>query len=407
MKSLILPTLAFTLFSAGALAQKARTFAITSNEKGGYVWNAVREIDLSTGEAIKTHFDQSSKNIEIVADDLKSAANFRGGRPHHMYRMSPMADGVAAAAFDERHNRLYYTCMRGMQLRYFDFNDNTTKVVYKQDKNLFDGSRFNEANVITRMSFASDGSGYALTNDGSHLIKFTTDQKATITDLGPLVDGKKNGTVSIHAQCSSWGGDMVGDAYGNLYVITYKNYIFKVNPKTRVADLVGQVKGLPAQFTSNGMAVNNDGEVVVSCATLADVYYKVNISTLQATALQKSGGLVYNASDLANSNLLFKNNAVSAPLFTELKGNNALSVYPNPVKGKTFTMQFDKLPAGKYNLVLTDASGRSVLSRSLNINTLGQVERINLPQASSSGMYLIKLTGQNRSIAYSDKIVVE
>jgi hypothetical protein len=48
---------------------------------------------------------------------------------------------------------------------------------------------------------------------------------------------------------------------------------------------------------------------------------------------------------------------------------------------------------GRYNLVLTDASGRSVLSRALNIGVKGQVERISLPRAAGGGMYLVKLTG--------------
>jgi hypothetical protein len=183
--------------------------------------------------------------------------------------------------------------------------------------------------------------------------------------------------------------------------------MFKINPQTRVADLVGQVKGLPAQFTSNGMVVNDEGDLVLSSAMLADNYYKVNPSTLEATAIKKADGTVFNASDLANANLLFKNNAAPKNIFSEVKGNNAISIYPNPVTTKTFTMQFDRLAAGRYNLVLTDASGRSILSRSLNINALGQVEKINLPRAAAGGVYLIKLTGDNRKVAYTDKIVVQ
>jgi hypothetical protein len=319
-----------------------------------------------------------------------------------------MGQGVAAAAFDAKHNRLYFTTMRGTELRYFDLNSSAGKVVYNQTQPLFGGNRYDEANVITRMAFASDGFGYAITNDGKNLIRFTTDQKTTITNLGELVDGKKNGTISVHNQCSSWGGDMVGDAYGNLYLVTMRNHMFKINTQTRVADYIGAIKGLPAEFTSNGMVVNSDGELVVSSAAISDSYYKINISTLEATIIKKVGDKVYNSSDLANSNLLYqKSRTIPNLAFNEILGNQNVSIYPNPVAHKFFNVQFDKVTAGRYNLVLTDASGRSLLAKTLNINAKGQMERVTLPKTAASGMYLIKLTGADRQVVYSDKIIVE
>jgi hypothetical protein len=409
MNKRILPALAvaLALFSANSFAQTNRAFAITSETRGSYNWSSVKEVDLSTGEVIKTHYERAmDKNLEIF--NTNNDRVFLGNKSAATVKATPMAEGVAAAAYDSRQKRLYYTCMRGTELRYFDLGSSSTRVVYNQAKSLFDGNRYDEANVITRMAFGSDGFGYALTNDGNHLVRFTTDKRATITDLGPLIDGKKNGTVSIHAQCSSWGGDMVGDAYGNLYVVTYKNYLFKVNPQTRTADLVGQIKGLPAQFTSNGMVVDDNGELVVSSAMVADNYYRVNVSTLDATSIKKGQGEVFNASDLANSNLLFQNNAAPvSKILSEVKGNDAVSIYPNPVTTKTFTVQFDRLPAGRYNLALTDASGRNVIARSLVIGAAGQVEKVNLPKTAAGGMYLLKITGNSRELVYSDKIVVQ
>ena len=143
--------------------------------------------------------------------------------------------------------------MRGTELRYFDLNEPKGKVVYNQkDLLLSTFNRYDEGNVITRMTFAADGTGYALTNDGNHLIRFNSSENASVTDLGALTNGIKNGEMSVHSQCTSWGGDMVGDAFGNLYLVTARNNIFKINPKTSVADYVGVIKGLPAEFTSNG-----------------------------------------------------------------------------------------------------------------------------------------------------------
>lgn len=408
MKTKLLPTLALAalLLSTNTNAQSNLAFAVTSETKGSFNWNVIREIDLATGEVVKTYYDQSlHKNFEI-ANTGDSKILPTSNRMYN-YNLMPMGEGVAAAAYDAKHNRLYYTTMRGTDLRYFDLNNLGGKVIYNQNQPLFDGNRYDEANVITRMAFASDGYGYAITNDGKNLIRFTTDQKPAITNLGELIDGKKNGSVGVHNQCSSWGGDMVGDAYGNLYMVTMRNLIFKINPQTRIADYIGQVKGLPAEFTSNGMVVDADGEVVLSSAAVSDSYYRVNISTLQATAVRKTSDKVYNSSDLANSNLLYQSTITDNKIMSEVLGNKFVSIYPNPVVNKVFNVQFDRVATGRYNLALTDASGRNVLAKTLQINSKGQMERVTLPKAAAGGMYLIKLTGSDRKLVYSDKIIVE
>jgi hypothetical protein len=408
MKKILLPTLAFAVasISANSFAQSNRAFAITSESKGSFNWNAVREIDLTTGEVVKTHYDQLlNKNFELT-----NTANARisAGAGVENTRLLPMAEGVAAAAYDAKQNRLYYTTMRGTELRYFDLNNANGKVVYNQkDLLLSTSNRYDEGNVITRMTFASDGNGYALTNDGNHLIRFSSNENAAVTDLGTLTNGANNGEMSVHSQCTSWGGDMVGDAFGNLYLVTARNNIFKINPKTSVADYVGVIKGLPTEFTSNGMAVTNDGEVILSSASVSDRYFRLNISTLEATGFNKTGSNVYNTSDLANSNLLYQSNATKNEIIDAVRGKNVVSVYPNPVSGKTFNVRLDKLVAGKYNLVLTDVLGRTVVTRNLNVTTYGQVERIALPRAAASGMYMLKLTGDDNRTVYNDKIVVE
>lgn len=408
MKKIILPTLAIAavLSSANTFAQSAKAFAITSETKGSFNWRAVREIDLVTGEVVKTHYDYNNNSKY----ELVTTANARivptAGVDNT--RLLPMAEGVAAAAFDGKNNRLYYTTMRGTELRYFDMNTDARKVVYNQNEPMLPtANRYDEGNVITRMAFAADGSGYALTNDGNHLIRFTTGQKAAVADLGALINGKDNGQMSVHSQCTSWGGDMVGDVYGNLYLITFRNHLFKINPKTKVADYVGSVKGLPTEFTSNGMAVIDGGDVVISSANVANSYYRLNVSTLQATAFNKTGTSIYNTSDLANSNLLFKNTARTDVVSIERKTGNMVSVYPNPVANRAFTVKFDKLPVGQYNLVLTDALGRAVIARNVNVGSFGQVEKVSLPRGAASGVYMLKLTGDDNNAVYNDKIVVQ
>lgn len=401
-KTLLIFLVAALLFSSLSNAQKSTAFAVTGAGKGNFTWNVVREIDLSTGEVVRTIYDPSLKrNIDykLVSGLEKGTSTLN----------SATGSGVAAAAFDAVHNRLYFTGMHSNTLSYFDLNSSNVNVVVVDDNPAFNtGNKNDEANVITRMAFTADGVGYAITNDGKSLIRFTTDQKPSVSNLGQLIDSKKNGSVSIHAQCNSWGGDMVGDAYGNLYLVTYRNFIYKINPKTRISEYLGQVKGLPQEFTSNGLVVNDQGEMIVSSATMSDNYYKVNISTLEAVALKKKEDQVYNSSDLANANLLYqKNDGAVKFVRDEVKGNDAISFYPNPVTYKTFTVRFEKVPAGKYSLNLTDASGRSVVTKAVNIALPGQTEKVSLSRASGGGMYMLKLTGSNKNVFYSGKVVVQ
>lgn len=403
MKKKILPSLAIAalLITSHSNAQKNSAFAVTGATKGNYMWNVIREIDLSTGEVIRTVYDPAvnkSINQKLLTSDR--AAGFSSG--------SITGSGVAAAAFDAVHNRLYFTNMRGNVLKYFDLSTNETNVVIDGNPAFNTGDKNDEANIITRMAFANDGRGYAITNDGKSLVRFTTGQQPVIANLGALIDGKKNGAMSIHAQPTSWGGDMVGDTYGNMYLVTYRNHLFKINLQTRVTDYLGQIKGLPAEFTSNGMVVNNNGDVIVTSATMSDDYYKINISTLDAIAIKKKDDKLFNSSDLANSNLLYqKKTETDKFLADEIKDNDAMSLYPNPAVNKTFSVQFDKVPAGRYNMVLNDASGKNIIAKSLTISLPGQVEKVSLPRTSGGGMYVIKLTGGNRNIYYSNKIIVQ
>jgi hypothetical protein len=403
MKQRILQLFALTVIvSISTLhAQKNTAFAVTAPAKGNFNWNVIREIDLATGEVIRTLYDPAvnkSVNYKGIAGDQLTPAVFAG---------SAAGSSAAAAAYDASHNRLYFTTMRGNSLMYIDLSSPTLDIVLNNSVAFNTGNKNDEANVITRMAFGADGHGYALTNDGKGFLRFTTDQKPTVTNLGELIDGAKNGAMSVHSQCSSWGGDIVGDAYGNLYLVSYRNHVFKINPTTRIADYLGQLKGVPAQFTSNGVVVSNDGDLIVTSATQTDNYYRVNVSTMVATPVQKKESQVFNSSDLANGNLLYQNKGFDKVVANEIRGNEEVSVFPNPVPNKTFSLQFDKMPAGKYNFVLSDASGRSVVSKAITVSMNGQIENVNLPRTLPGGMFMVKLVGGDNKVVLNNKIVVQ
>jgi hypothetical protein len=61
--------------------------------------------------------------------------------------------------------------------------------------------------------------------------------------------------------------------------------VFKINPQNMVADHIAMIKNLPSDYTINGAAVDDQNNLIVSCATKTDHYYTVNISTWEASPL--------------------------------------------------------------------------------------------------------------------------
>jgi len=217
--------------------------------------------------------------------------------------------------------------------------------------------------------------------------------------------------VSIHNSCTSFGGDMIADNEGNLFVISARNQVFKINPANKVATHLGMIDGLPEGFTVNGAAVNEENRIVVSSA-LRTEYFTVNHHDWSAIPYAISN-TSWNSSDLANSNLLtttVKNsNTVDfvsrnpAPN----SGDGKISLYPNPVSNNQFVMQFSQLKAGNYSLQVTDVMGRSIVLQNISISGDNHAQVVKLDPAAARGIYLIKVTDGGKQEVYSSKIVVQ
>ncbi|CAN5117710.1 hypothetical protein BH11BAC6_BH11BAC6_16140 [soil metagenome] len=397
--SILIPSLAATicLITSSVCAQKSNVaFAITGQTKGDVSWNAVRQIDLSTGAEIKSIYTPKDRPASFDA--------LSGNRT--IATTAPTETFVAATAYDGKTNRLFFTPMHSNELRYFDLNQGTSSVYYVQNAPLKTFEEKSEGDVLTRMCFGADGYGYALTNDANHLIRFTSGSKIIISDLGSVKDGAENEDISIRNLCTSWGGDMIADAMGNLYVISMKKNVFKINPQTLVADFMGAISNIPADYTVNGAAVDASGKVVVSSASRTDYYYSVNLSTLQATAMPKKDQQVYNASDLASGHLAYEDvsDAKTNPSIN-VTGNSLVSVYPNPVPNKTIQVSFNKVSSGNQTIQISDVAGHKLLSKVVNVSTQATAQ-VNLPASVKSGVYIIKVTDANGKVSYSGKIVV-
>ena len=408
--SFLILSLTFNSFS-----QVNKAFAITGNGNGDFQWMSIRQIDLATGAVVKNIFEKgvtpfqmrdALTDQEIVLTSVQDAKLLNSP-------LYPTATMVAAAAYDKKHDKLFFTPMSIGALRWVDLSSDPAhpKFYSLQSAVLNSGNINDEANHFTRMTIGADGYGYALTNDANHLIKFSTGKKVVVTDLGALTDASTNDHISVHNKCSSWGGDMVADALGNLYLFTASKSVFKIDLANRISTYLGSITGLSGVYTLNGAAVDNDDNVVISSANTFEGFYKVNMKDLSAVKLVTSGQ-VYNASDLANGNLLFsaqaRNTIGAAPLVQrEIIGNQFISIYPNPVFGSEFKVTFDKKLTGDFNIVLTDIQGKVIVNKPVFVKSEGQVETIQLKSHRANGMYLIKVTNSNQKPVFADKIVFE
>jgi hypothetical protein len=469
-KILLLPVmLCFITVLHAQQNRSATAYAITASEKGQHDWKEVRLIDIKTGKEIQSVFTskeeseilnartgkpvikkdeiaktetEQNNNVQVYILDANNKAQritsqaeldkLQAAGNKVMYLRSkhvsgqqgydkPFATNSAAMAYDKKHERLYYTPMGINQLRYIDLKSKTAKIYYFEDEafGVVQGS-WDAAGQITRMVIASDGNGYALTNDANHLIQFTTGKKPTITDLGVVTDDASNDDFSIHR---GMGGDMIADKDGNLYLITaYKN-VWKINIETKVAVYKGGIKGLPEDYQTNGAAVEEGSKIIVCSSRSTAGYYRFDLETLQAEKIS-SEGEVYNASDLANANLAFakkeKEEKKEEPAQTvtetvvekpvvpvEQVKNNNITVYPNPVTDGLVKLSFSNQPAGKYNVQVLDLSGRMISSSDVVVNMKAQVLEIRLPNAIAKGNYFIKVTGEDGKNSLTAKLAVQ
>ena len=481
MKRILLLSLSISAISFAQAQKKDKqvtAYAITGVQKGATSWTEVRLVDVATGEELQTVYTSAAdaeilnartgkpvvkkditagkglkttfiqeKPVNIVAKNrtysIANNANantntntnintnintntntvvyVRGASLSKQSYDQPFATTSAACAYDKKHNRLYYTPMGINQLRYIDLKAKSPKVYYFEDEAFgVVKSKGDVASQITRMVIASDGNGYALSNDGNHLIRFTIKKKPEITDLGALTDDLTNGRYSVHSS-ASYGGDMIADKEGNLYLITSNRAVYKINIQGMQASYVGSIKGLPRGFSTNGAIATGDSKVIVSSSGNTVGYYSFDLNTLQAEQVS-NGNTVFNASDLANASFAFekKNKDEEKPkgeiatvakiipsTLDETVVKNNIAVYPNPVTQGFFNLSFSDQKPGRYQIQLMDIGGKIINTQQAIITSKVQVEEFRLPKQVAAGNYLVRIINDDGSYVNTNKLIVQ
>jgi len=396
--------LAMTGYTAIAQSGKA-IFAVTGDKAGAIQWTKIRQVDGSANQelldASKPSYFISAKTNQKTTPVLKD-----GGLD-----ASVAGTGIAALAYDEANNRLYFSPLfRDGGIRYIDLDDKSSQkavTIFDDVYNLVDRAKDGEGRNITRMVIGKNNTGYAISNDGNSFIRFSTKGNVNMENLGALVDDEKNGQISVHTSCNNWGGDIVAAENGELYLFTMRQSVFKINPDTKVASYLGSIKGPDGQFSVNGAAVDEEGRVVLSSAVQPGIRWVIDdMNTLIANA--EKNDIWYNASDLASSNLLFANRGqgTAQRVSTSIEFKNGVGIYPNPVTNGRFTVVFQSFPAGRYSLDMVNGLGVSLNSQTVEVKDKGQTVQMQTGNL-AKGLYVFRITNASRKEAFTEKILVQ
>ena len=406
--------LMLAVFPVPAIGQSGQiTYAITSASKGSNDWVALRSLNMRTGKLNPELLNMNDRGLlkyDMVThrfkDSITSPVLF-----HPIVVNNPAGpkvnSGVAAIAFDQKTNRLFYVSMSDDILRYIDLS--TMKVFAGPELSFSKAGNytFKSNDPVNRLVITPDGYGYTLTTD-NRLIRFTTNNEPSLTNMGELKDDPRNKENSIYNTCSNPGGDLVADDAGNLYLISASNRVYKIEIETRLATYLATIAGLPATFTTNGAAINENGDLLVGSAVYTEASFIIDHKTWQASsspAIQQ----LYGIADLASSNVLHtkkSNPSAILPGKAILKTGN-IRVYPNPVLFDEVNIQFNDLPAGKYTIELSDPLGRKVIQQKVKLTSQKQTALIQIPTNTAQAFYYIRILNEKNMLVSVNKLAVE
>ncbi|MCD4747022.1 MAG: right-handed parallel beta-helix repeat-containing protein [Bacteroidales bacterium] len=190
--------------------------------------------------------------------------------------------------------------------------------------------------------------------------------------------------------------------YGNSALLSGNQIYLKTDntdPDFYYCDIQGGLEGfgMDTNFTYNGIYENNIDEYPIFLYTGEHPYSIDNYSPCINSGQPDTSGLYITEFDLAG-NLRIVNDTIDIGAYehqfvSNIKDKNALKddfcIFPNPAKGK-FNILFNKFNKNKYEVMITDISGKVV--KSMNIkNHLTQVDITDFPK----GIYFIKVKSKN------------
>ncbi|MDD3458048.1 MAG: hypothetical protein PHO74_01025, partial [Weeksellaceae bacterium] len=284
-----------------------------------------------------------------------------------------------AAMTESLKGDLFYIPMSGKKVMKIDVTSKTgTQFTYAG----LDTNTPTQSDYFARMTTASDGYMYALNNAGTEFLKIS--ESGSIQNLGALTQFVEK-AKSFDKETAVYGGDMVADAFGNIYVISASQHVFKINPNKLNSEYMGQIKGLPANYTVNGAAVERDGSLLLGTTSKVGGLYSMNIDTLEATFKTDYSLAVY---DLSSPYFLRQSE------MDEMTKDSGFSLYPTVVKNSELNIVSKSNESTVLNISIWNLSEKQVLNNSISVKSAGDYQ-LKLNGRLLPGIYVLKAIDQN------------
>lgn len=329
------------------------------------------------GENQRTIQFQDFRFIDLKTDTEKVIVN----------KNSEMPDQVVGMSYDNKNQHIIFIGMYSPDIYTYNMRSGETKRIYAT------GTAHSKCALpkqFSRMATSSDGVSYALNNEATQLIEIRPSNGSyAVKELGAL------STDINFNQLKFYGGDLIADDSGNLYLISAMSQVVKISPKNMTATYMGSVQGLEEKYTSNGAAVMANGKVLLSNAS-GKGFYSLDFESMKADKIaSKSSTPLY---DLASPYFLKDTDS-------SIVSNRFVSVYPTKVTNRQITVSVNSKLEGMGQVIIYDIVGNELLSSKMNLTNPLNSKEVNL-NSLSPGNYIIKVVDENGIELINEKFIL-
>ena len=101
-----------------------------------------------------------------------------------------------------------------------------------------------------------------------------------------------------------------------------------------------------------------------------------------------------------------KKASVSPGSSNENKTTQSIAIYPNPVSGSNFSLQFNKSVTGSYMIDVINITGQKIYSKNIQLTNVSQAP-VDMNTTPSPGLYYLRAVDQRTGVTYTNKLVIE
>jgi hypothetical protein len=375
MKKILL-SIAVLIGSAALFAQNSDVYVVAGKSDVNYIsFDKVKVLNVNGKFSEAVPFTQAGlNNTNVVTKTNKADCTCDLASTNY----------IAAMALDKNNNLV---CMSMLGTNIFK-HQNGEIVTFQNNETV--NEKWDEKLLFARMATMPDGNIYALNNIGSELLKINSENNSVVS-LGE-VKGFSNIFSQFNNDKASFGGDMIADAKGNMYVITAFGHVVMIDMKTLSAFYVGQITNLPQNYTVNGAAVLKNNQILLA-SSQPNNFYTTDLSSLTAVYYSENNTPVY---DLASSHFLKSPAKI-------IDNSSLLSIVPTAVKENNFNVLSNVDIDGLSQVNIYSTDGKLLQSQSKNISAgSNNITFAKVP----NGFYVVKIINTKGETVNITKIEV-